>query len=84
MDWAQVLVIILSVFLALFLLLAIVLTALLIKLTRKINSVADSAQRTVDSVEKTVVGVASFASPALVAKAFFDQFNKYNSKRKEK
>jgi hypothetical protein len=39
MDWAQVLVVILSLFLAIFLLLAIVLTVMLIKVTRQIKTV---------------------------------------------
>lgn len=44
MEWAQILVIILSVFLALFLILGIVLTALLIKVTKQIKSVTEPQQ----------------------------------------
>jgi len=63
MDWAQVLVIILSIFLAIFLLLAIVLTAMLISVTRQIKTVTDSAQRTAHHVEKAVEGVSRVISP---------------------
>ena len=45
MEWAQVLVIILSVFLALFLGLAIVLTLLLIRITKQIKSITNTAER---------------------------------------
>ena len=68
MEWAQVLVIILSVFLALFLLLAIVLVALLIKVTRQIKSITNTAERTVDKVENVAGKFSAAASPAVVAK----------------
>ena len=80
MDWAQVLVIILSIFLALFLLLAIVLTAILIKLTRQIKAVTGSAQRTAESVEKAVVGFTNVTSPMFLARELAKQFKKFKSK----
>ena len=79
MDWAQILVIILSIFLALFLLLAIVLVAILIKLTRQIKSVTGTAQRTVESVEKAVVGFTSVTSPVYLAKMLAKQVKKFKS-----
>ena len=66
MEWAQVLVIILSVFLAIFLLLGIVLLALLIKVTREIKSVAGAAERTALKVEGFATNVAAFTSPTAI------------------
>lgn len=77
MDWAQILVIILSAFLALFLLLAIILTVILIKLTRQIKAVTGSAQRTAESVEKAVVGFTNVTSPVYLAKLVGKQIKKY-------
>ncbi len=68
MDWAQVLVIILSVFLAVFLLLGIVLTVMLIKVTKQIKAVTGSAQRTADTIEHTVAGISKASSPLVVMK----------------
>ncbi|HMQ95749.1 MAG TPA: hypothetical protein PKD19_00880 [Candidatus Saccharibacteria bacterium] len=67
-DWAQILVIILSAFLALFLLLSIILVALLIKVTQQIKSVAGSAERTVKKVESTAANLSTFASPLAMGK----------------
>jgi len=80
MEWAQILVIILSIFLALFLLLAIILTAMFIKLTRQIKAVTGSAQRTAESVEKAVVGFNTVTSPVYLAKLLAKQIKKYKSK----
>lgn len=80
MDWAQILVIILSIFLALFLLLAIILTAILIKLTKQIKAVTGSAQRTAESVEKAVVGFTNVTSPMYIAKMVSKQLKKFKSK----
>ena len=80
MDWAQILVIILSIFLAIFLLLAIVLITILIKLTRQIKAVTGSAQRTAESVEKAVVGFTNVTSPVYLAKQFAKQVKKFKSK----
>lgn len=64
MDFAQILVYILAAFLALFLLLAITLVVFLIRITKQIKDVTNSAQRTVDSVEKTVKTFNSVGSAA--------------------
>jgi hypothetical protein len=66
MEWAQVLVIILSVFLALFLLLGIVLLAALIRITRQIKSVTSSAERTASHVERIVAGMSHITSPMML------------------
>lgn len=58
MDWAQILVIILSIFLALFLFLGIALIVLLIRLTQQIRAVTATAQRTADGIERAVHGAA--------------------------
>jgi uncharacterized protein YoxC len=74
MDWAQILVIILSVFLAIFLLLGIVLIVMLIRVTRQIKAVTDSAKSTAEHIEHAVAGLGRVTSPVflmqLVAKAF--------------
>jgi uncharacterized protein YoxC len=66
MDWAQILVIILSVFLATFLLLAIVLVVMLIRVTRQIKEVTHSAKRTVEHMESAVAGMTKVTSPMFV------------------
>jgi regulatory protein YycI of two-component signal transduction system YycFG len=76
MDWAQVLVVILSLFLAIFLLLAIVLTVMLIKVTRQIKTVTESAQRTAEHIEKAVGGVGKIVSPALLLRTISKYFKK--------
>ena len=79
MEWAQILVIILSIFLAIFLLLAIILVVMLIKVTRQIKTVTNSAQRTVEHMESAVAGFSKFSSPMLV----FGLVKKMFSKRKK-
>lgn len=68
MDWAQILVIILSVFLAVFLGLAIILTAMLIKVTKQIKTVTGSAQHTAEMIERAMAGVTKVTSPMLMIK----------------
>lgn len=76
MDWAQVLVIILSIFLAIFLLLGIILVTLLIKVTRQIKSVTESAERTVGHIEGAAASVARFTSPSFLISFITKQFKK--------
>ena len=66
MDWSQLLVIILSIVLAIFLILAIVLTVMLINITRQIKSVASSAQRTAEHIEKAASGISKTISPLFI------------------
>ena len=84
MDWAQVLVIILSIFLAIFLLLGIILTILLIKITRQIKSVTESAERTVNGLEGMVARASSFTSPVHLAKVIFGQVKKMQKQDSKK
>jgi hypothetical protein len=79
MDWAQILVIILSTFLAIFLLLAIILTVLLIKVTRQIKEVTGTAARTAESFEKAVAGFTAITSPLVL----FQTAMKFIKKRKK-
>lgn len=80
MEWAQILVIILSIFLAIFLLLGIVLTVLLIKVTHQIKKVTTSAQHTVESIEGAVSGFNKAASSLAIAKMVANQLKKLKKK----
>lgn len=80
MDWAQILVIILSLFLAIFLLLAIVLTVLLIKVTQQIKAVTGTAMKTAEGVEKAVARLTAISSPAMLIKTVM----RFVKKRKNK
>lgn len=79
MEWAQVLVIILSVFLALFLILGIVLLVLLIKVTKQIKTVSGAAERTALKFEGIASNVAMFTSARSASKlvtSFLKNFKK--------
>lgn len=80
MEWAQILVIILSIFLGIFLLLAIVLVVLLIKLTRQIKSVTGNAMRTAESFEKVAAGLTSITSPVILLRTVTSLFKKFKNK----
>lgn len=77
MDWAQILVIILSIFLAIFLLLAIILTVLLIKVTRQIKEVTGTAARTAQGLEKAIAGFTAITSPIVMFQAAMKYIKKY-------
>lgn len=68
MDWAQVLVIILSVVLLVFLILAIYLVALLIKVGQQIKTITDVAERTAVKLESAAGSMFKVASPIAVIK----------------
>lgn len=82
MDWAYVLVIILSIFLALFLLLGIILVVLLIRVTSQIKAVSDSARRTAENIEGIVGNASRFTSPGFAMRSLFKQVRKFKDKRK--
>ena len=63
---AEILVIILSAALAIFLALVIVLAILLIRITKQIKSIANSAERTVQSVENATSKFNKLATPAIL------------------
>ena len=83
MDWAQILVIILSVFLAIFLVLGIVLIVLLIRLTRQIRSVTSSAERTAHGIESAVSNISKFSSPAIIVRLLARQMKKLKKRKGE-
>ena len=82
MEWAQVLVIILSVFLAVFLLLGTVLVVMLIKVTRQIKSVAGAAERTALKFESAAGQFAAVASPLAILKMVTNYIIKAKSNKK--
>ena len=82
MDWAYVLVIILSIFLALFLLVGIVLAVLLIRVTSQIKAVTDSARRTAENIEGIVSNANRFTGPGLFARSLFKQIKKIKKEKK--
>lgn len=67
-DWAYVLVIILSCFFALLLLLAIILIAMLIGVTHKIRQVTKSAQNTAEHIEQIVATTTRTITPVMLLK----------------
>ena len=81
MEWAYVLVIILSIFLALFLLLGIVLVILLIRVTMQIKSVTESAQRTAGNIEGLVENVSRFSGPGFLARSLIKQMRKIKKRK---
>ena len=82
MDWAYVLVIILSIFLALFLILGIVLVVLLIRVTLQIKSVTESANRTAVDIEGLVSNARKFAGASMLTKAILGQVKKIKKTKK--
>ena len=77
MDWAQILVIILSVFLAIFLLVGIILVILLINVTRQIKKISSSAERTIGRIEKAVTGASALMSPIMMLRMITKQLKKF-------
>lgn len=80
MEWAQVLVIILSVTLAVFLLFSIVLVIMLIRVTRQIQAVTGAAERTAKRFESVASEVASFMSAKAIMRAVTSFINKKDKK----
>lgn len=80
MEWAQVLVIILSIFLGFFLILAIVLMVLLIKVTRQIKSITTTAEKAALNAESFVSGLSRFSSPMIIAKLVSSYLKKAKKK----
>lgn len=65
-DWAQVLVVILSIFLVIFLIVGIVLGLMVIRLTRQIRTIAEVAGRTVQGLERAAQSARFTAIPAMI------------------
>lgn len=83
MDWAQILVIILSAFLALFLLLGVVLLVLLIRLTQQIRMITATAQRTASGLEKALSQISRLGTSSFVMKTLFKQAQRMKRKSKK-
>ncbi len=83
MDWAQILVILLSVLFTIFLVVAIVIGVLIIKVTRQIKSAADSAERTVHALEGSVNAFNKTALPLMVTKGIISQITKRSKSKKD-
>lgn len=78
MDWAQILVIILSIFLAIFLLIGIVLGIMLVQLTHRIRKIAATAERAAVSMEHAMKSARFAAIPAMI----FSRMMKFRKKEK--
>ena len=65
-DWAQILVIILSTFLAIFLIVGIILAVMLVRLTRQIRTIAAVAERTMEGFERAARNVRLAAVPTMI------------------
>lgn len=85
MDFAtQLLIIILAVTLSVFLLVGIVLAIYLIKLTKDINKLTRSAERTASMVESAVAGVAKYKASIFATDALLKYVNKFKQAKKGK
>lgn len=73
MDWAQILVILLSVLFAIFLVIVTALAILLLKLTKQIKATTASAERTVEALEESVTIFNKAALPAMLTKRLVSQ-----------
>lgn len=82
MDWAQALVIILSVFLTIFLVLGIVLLIALIKISRQIKTITGSVERTVTGFEQTATNISRVTSPLYIGRFVTKKFNALRKKRR--
>jgi len=85
MDIAtQTLIIILSVTLSIFLIVGIVLGIYLIKLTKDINKLTRSAERTASMVESAIAGVAKYKASVFATDALIRYINKFKKSKKGK
>lgn len=85
MDFAtQLLIIILASTLVVFLLVGVILGIYLIKLTKDINKLTSSAERTASMVESAVAGVAKYKASIFATDALFKFINNFKKSKKEK
>ncbi len=84
MDWAQILVIILSIFLAIFLLLGIILVALLIKVTIQIKAMTISVRSITEHIERTVGGLGKVVSPAFLIRMILKHLKPAKKRKKNR
>ena len=83
MDWAQILVVILSIFLGLLVLSAVVLVVMLIRLTHQIKAVSTNAERVVHNVEDAVRSFSGMSSSFAVLQSVAKRFRKHKKKQEE-
>lgn len=83
MDWAQILVVILSIFLGLLVLSAVVLVVVFIRLTHQIKSVTDNAERAVKNIEDAVHSFSKTSSSLAVVQMIVKRFKKHKKKQEE-
>jgi hypothetical protein len=65
-DWAQILVIILSIVLALFLIVGVILGLMLVRLTKQIRMIAAAAERTVEGFERAAHSARLASIPTMI------------------
>jgi len=80
MDWAQILVIILSLCLVAFLGLGIFLIVMLIRVTQQIKTITKSAERTAGHIEQAITSFGSAKAAAYAGRKIFDLFKKKKGK----
>ena len=83
MDWAQILVIILSIFLGLLVLSAVVLVVMLVRLTHQIKLVSDNAERAVRNIEDAVHSFSKTSSSLAAVQMIIKRFKKRKNKQEE-
>ena len=83
MTAEQILVVILASALAVFLILGIVLTSCLIAFVRKLNSVADTAERTAMEFENFVGGLQRAVAPTAVSNLLMTVIDHFTYRRKK-
>jgi uncharacterized protein YoxC len=84
MDWAQILVIILSITLGIFLLTGIILLVMLIRVTLQIKRVTDSAQRTAESIERGVAQAKNAKTASFIVRKLITAVKAASAKRRGK
>lgn len=83
MDWAQILVYLLAILFSVFLVLAILLMVVLLQVTRQIRSAAESAEKTLHTLESSVSTFNRTAVPLMMTKSVINQVMKYAQKDKK-
>jgi uncharacterized protein YoxC len=83
MTAAEVLVIFLSIALAVFLALAIILVAYLIIIAKKINRIADTAERSVQGVVGMIANLQRVVAPAVVTRFVTDLIGRFTNDHKK-
>lgn len=83
MEWAQILVIFLSIFLGLLLLSGIVLVIMLIRLTHQIKAVTDNAERAAKNIENALHSFSKTTSPLVALRMIINRLKKHKKKQED-